>query len=479
MDRRFTAGFAFALVVVLALVVIVGPWPTVRSTRRTLERPLDRAVAAIEARSLRVDGAGGLAVGWASEPLNLSPGTPLAGYGERRGVAATGYRDRIEVGAVVVESGGGAGRDAVEGGRRARSASGVTVAIVTADLLVVPPAIARRVREAAGMPVLFTATHTHSGPGAAMPGLIARAFGGRYRPAVKMAIVDAMVIAIERAAGNLQPAAVALRSVAAGDLIRNRTRDESATGYLVDPWLDLVAFEAADGSRAALVRYSAQPPIIGPGNLELSAGYPGALRRAVEEREGGAAFFAGGALGSMGPVPPEGGDDFSRAARYGEALAVRLTGTVPRRGEAAVSTGAGDDAALGVVDLNIFAPPLQLRVAPGVRLSPVLLGLNGVTRRVRVTAIRLGNAVLVGVPGDLSGEIAAGLREWASKRGVDLLLFSFSGAYLGYISPDADYDELYDGGSLAYETGIMSWTGPAQERFFSGVVRAAVTALVD
>lgn len=470
MDRRFTSGFAGALVVMLALVVFVGPWPTVRSQRRTLDRPLGRAVASIEADAFVVSSAEELAAGWATERLVLPQGTPLAGYGDRRGAAATGYRDRVEVGAIVVHA---SGHTLHDGDGRAGAVSDATVAIVTADLLVVPPSIARRVRQATGLPVLFTATHTHSGPGAAMPGLIARAFGGRYRPAVEEAIVAAMVVAIERAAGRLQPAAVTLRSVSADDLIRNRTREESSVGHAVDPWLDLVAFEAVEGARAGLVRFSAHPTIIGPGNLELAAGYPGSLRRAVEERAGGEIVFAGGALGSMGPVPPETGDEFARAARYGEALAARLMGTGSRDDVAAAGTD------VGVVDLDVRAPPLQLRVAPGIRLSPLLLGLNGVTRRARVTAIRLGDVVLLGVPGDLSGEIAAGLREWASGRGVDLLLFSFSGAYLGYISPDACYDELYDDGSLSYETGIMSWTGPAQERFFSGVVRAAVLALVD
>lgn len=470
MDRRFTAGFAGALLVVLGLVVVVGPWPTVRSERRTLERPLERAVSSIAAEASRVSDADALAAGWASERLDLPPGTPLAGYGDRRGAAATGYRDRIEVGAIVVETGRGTIHGASDGAGRANAAPGGRAAIVTADLLVVPPGIARRVRRAVSMPVLFTATHTHSGPGAAMPGLIARAFGGRYRRAVEATIVDAMIAAVERARRSTRPVEVSVRSIRAADLIRNRTREANATGYLVDPWLDLLAFEAEHGARAALVRYSAHPTVIGPANLEFSAGYPGALRRAIEAREGGEVFFAGGALGSMGPVPPEAEIGFARASRYGEALAARLAG---------VGTRGTGEPALGLVDVDVRVPPLQLRVARGVRLSPVLLGLNGVTRRARVSAVRIGDTVLVGVPGDLSGELSGRLRDWAGDRGVDLLLFGFSGAYVGYISPDAYYGELYDGGSLAYETGIMSWTGPAQARYFEGVVRAVVDALVD
>ncbi len=64
-----------------------------------------------------------------------------------------------------------------------------------------------------------------------------------------------------------------------------------------------------------------------------------------------------------------------------------------------------------------------------------------------------------------------------ARYGATLLPLSFSGTYLGYISPDAYYDELYDNTSLAYETGIMSWAGPGQERFFTGLAYAAIDEL--
>jgi hypothetical protein len=96
-----------------------------------------------------------------------------------------------------------------------------------------------------------------------------------------------------------------------------------------------------------------------------------------------------------------------------------------------------------------------------------------------VSAVRLGSLVLAGVPADLSGEISAEIRAWGNENGILLLPLSFSGDYAGYVSPDEYFTELRNDGSLAYETGLMSWTGPYQGSFFSEVIRQAVSATVS
>ncbi len=444
---------------VIAFIVVVGPWPTVGSKRRAVERPLDRALAEIAATRWHIADGESLVANWAAVPLELPEGTPLAGYGARGGEPATGYHDRLDVGALVL-------------GVRSEAGEAVArVAIVASDLLVVTQRIADDVRSSVGVPVLFTASHTHSGPGAAMPGLIGRAFGGAYRADVERAIAEAMIgaltAALGRAGEGLRPVRVLHGAAAVPQLIRNRAREETAGYPPVDGMLDLISFEDDSGRRLSLVRFSAHPTIIGASNLEFSAGYPGFLREAVAERLGGDAFFLPGAMGSMSPRAPDGADGFDRAEGYAELLADALPAE-PR----VIEVGE-----LGVVDASPRSPPLQLRVAPRLRLSPVFLRLNGVTREARITLVRIGPLVLAGFPGDFSGELGADLRARAAGRGAVLLPLSFSGTYLGYISPDAYYDELYDNSSLAYETGIMSWTGPGQERFFTELAYAAMDEL--
>ena len=320
-----------------------------------------------------------------------------------------------------------------------------------------------------------------------MPGLVARAFGGRYDPRVEQAIVNAMVEAAREAVSKLEPATLLVGVVDAPGFVRNRTRDATASYPLTDPFLDVIQFETAAGKRLTLLRYSAHSTVVGAGNLEYSAGYPGYLRMLAEQRFGGEAFFMAGAVGSMGPRVPEGAqngaDGFARAEALARALDAAVAERLELRPALPGTTGTMQPelslqpGALGVVDLALRSPPIQLRVAHGLRVSPLFLAINGVNRRGRMTSILLGDLVIIGFPGDLSGEIGAELRAWGAARGLHVVPVSFAGAYQGYISPDAYYRELRNGESLAYETGIMSWTGPGQEEFFVSTAHAVVHAL--
>lgn len=120
---------------------------------------------------------------------------------------------------------------------------------------------------------------------------------------------------------------------------------------------------------------------------------------------------------------------------------------------------------------------MQLRLTRNLRLSPLFLASQGVDRRLRLTAVRLGSLVLIGFPADLSGEIGAALRHEYAASGVAVIPLSFSGDYIGYLSPDAYFSNLQDDGGLAYETGIMSWAGPNQERFFVELARRVIESL--
>ncbi len=52
---------------------------------------------------------------------------------------------------------------------------------------------------------------------------------------------------------------------------------------------------------------------------------------------------------------------------------------------------------------------------------------------------------------------------------------SFCADYAGYISPDEYYNDA-DAVS-EYETGLMSWTGPHQEAFFTALMEHLVEAV--
>ena len=460
MKRAFRNLLTGIVLVLLVIAVFVGPWPVRSSERITYGRPLAGAQEVL-AEALDSDDTDGTApvafsrsgpvrAGWATVPLVLPPDTPLAGYGDRRGAPNEGYLDDLEAGAVVLSSG-----DA-------------RVAIVSADLLIVPANIARKVRDALGFPVLFSATHTHGGPGAATRGLVARAFGGAFDPEVEAVIVESMVAAVTQALMVSSPVSFTVEQLNREQFIRNRTRDQTAGYPPTDPYLDLVTLETEAQGRLTLIRYSAHATIIPADQMRFSGGYPKALRTAFEDRFGGQAFFLAGAMGSMSPAVPAGVGE-PRHQTYAEALIDSLPEQRPEEIEPV--------SALSVVDLSFRGPPVQLRFTRNLRLSPLFLASQGVDRRLRLTAVRVGSLVLIGFPADLSGEIGAALRHEYAASGVTVIPLSFSGDYIGYLSPDAYFADLRDDGGLAYETGIMSWAGPNQERFFVELARRVIESL--
>jgi len=76
--------------------------------------------------------------------------------------------------------------------------------------------------------------------------------------------------------------------------------------------------------------------------------------------------------------------------------------------------------------------------------------------------------VLIGVPGDFSGELAADFENISRQKGVSLMITSFNGGYVGYITPDVYY-------SLpAYESLHMNWYGPHNAAYFEEVMKELI-----
>lgn len=232
----------------------------------------------------------------------------MGGYSARQGVA-TGTHDPLQATVLVLES----------GGRK--------LAFVTADLR---SFVSTRVGEEASRRFGVTSTiisvsHTHSGP------LTWELRSPWYREAE-----DKMVDAIGKAVNALSPARL---GAATGTVYLgfNRRKVENGVGTMwwrnsekrpshpVDPEVTILTATKLDGSLiAVVVNYACHPSILGPDNLEYSADYPGAMRRAIESQMPGAlSLFVQGGAGDTNPYrdkePVPGG--FAAAKESGEQLA--------------------------------------------------------------------------------------------------------------------------------------------------------------
>ena len=438
--KRILIGFAVFVVVVVALFLIcIGPWPVYTDSKFAEAAYYKQAVAAIESNAALAtvtDTPGRLKAGWAVRIMTPNVGVPMGGYGGRPdGKRSQGVRDDLKAKAIAFSD----GQD--------------TVVILGTDMLLAPPNIVEMTIEqvAAKTPLTsnnlyFTASHTHCGPGGFAPGLASKISGGEYDPNVPKFLSSVFADAIVEAYTSMKPAQLAHGHVDAPQFIRNRTRNAP-----VDAALNYMVVEQEDGKRAYVTRWSAHPTIFGQNMMEFSAEFPGEMMRYIEQQTNATAIYLGGAVGSASPRTPEAPSTSERVIAYGQAL-----------GQLVVeSTGEPEfNSYLNVASLRVpvGVPPAQARpLSPKWRLSPVASKILGVPREGVVQGARIGDMLLVGLPFDLSAELSLEWRAQAAQEGWDLWPTGFSGAYLGYLSPDRYYYEVDDKGNLDYETGLMSW----------------------
>ena len=458
-SRRIISIVVVILVAVAGcFITLVGPWPTYKSSFEN--RPYYKDALAVIERHRQCSSHGSpigqFEAGWGSRSITPPIGTPLAGFEDRQGKPSKGVHDELLVKALAVSD----GTD--------------TAVVVGADMLMVPENVAELVRAHVSQrtvltanEILFNASHNHSGPGAFAPGFASRAFNGPYDPNIPDFLARAFTEAIVEAYHSLEPAKMMYGGVDALEYIRNRTRSDSP----VDSELSYMLVEQEDGDSCFLVSYSAHPTVLGSDNMQFTGEYPGFLVRRITEKTGAEAIYIGGAVGSMSPRPPDGGDSFDRCRAMGVALADKVL-------EAVVDTTLFKDKVdIASIGFPIKLPPFQLRLNENLRVSKFLFPVLGIDTDGWMHAVRIGDIALVGTPADYCGEISVDLKSWAQNHSVDLWVLSFNGDYVGYISPDKYYYDKNEKGGYGYERGIMSWIGPDQEAFTVSLITHMIDVL--
>jgi neutral ceramidase len=452
--KKILIGFLVTLVVLVGLfVLLVGPWPTYKDAKFEQAAYYAKALADIDAAAALANitnTPGPLQAGWAKRSITPPIGTTLAGYGARKGKPSTGVHDELFTKAVVMSD----GKD--------------IVAISGADMLIIPPNVAKLCRDqvASETPILpsnilFTASHTHCGPGGWGPGLAGKMSGQNFDPTIPVFLAKAFADAIVEAYKNMKPAQLAYGKADASQYIKNRAREAA-----VDPELNFMVVSQDEQHKCYVVRFSAHPTIYSDDMMEFSAEYPGALQRNIEKATGAFAMYTGGSLGSSGNRAPEAPTRDERVEAMGQALAkLVLDNAQNLKFESNI-----DVAAIGI---PVGMPSFQLRLGgKNWRLSPFMIKVLGAEPEGWIEGIRLGKLFMVGVPFDFSGETSLDWKQWVRRREYDLWPTGFSSAYCGYLSPDKYYDD-----ASSYETGMMNWFGPNTEAYFTALFHHLTQAL--
>lgn len=294
----------------------------------------------------------------------------------------------------------------------------VKVAIVELDLLTIPRALVERVRaDAAALrlsDVWVVATHAHSSMGGYDARWVSELAGtGRYREEIFEALAQAAKQALADADAGLGPSVLAVGEGQARELSRPRT------GAQVDGKLTRVSLSREGKPLAELWIVSAHPALVGRNPQVLSPDYPGV----VDADAGPVRLVLQGAAGNASAQVPEG--EGSPGERFARALEEKALGLS--------ATPSGAEVTLGFSRVAVGTPrPDASRLAPWfARAAGDNLLCGSAPRLAEVGALRLGGAVLLGVPGEPSATAGAALVERSGASRV----VSLANGYLGYVEP--------------------------------------------
>lgn len=357
-------------------------------------------------------------------------GIKLAGFGD--GKIAQGVHDSIYAKAI-----------ALKVGQR-------EVVLISADLLLMPEPIVLAVSEKLKNVIpreqlFFGATHTHSSIGNSLPRYVGESFGGEYRPEMVSWLSDKFTALIKKAIADRQPAQFSSGYINVPNLVKNRIIGES--GRLNDR-LDVLSFIQDHGKSAALGIYSAHATVIGTFNDEFSGDYPGYFQRHLEANGTDLALFFAGTVGSHSNKGE--GEKFEKAKYIGETLADSARAVLQGLDHNPVVHLSTITTELEIPKLQFFKITDRLRLSThlGKKLMPKITSIP-------LQGLQLNHLVWITLPYELSGEYGLDLKNAVEVAGHQLVLTSFNGQYLGYITPTKYY--YYD----TYEASLMGWYGPS------------------
>ncbi|UZD21096.1 neutral/alkaline non-lysosomal ceramidase N-terminal domain-containing protein [Algoriphagus halophytocola] len=331
------------------------------------------------------------------------------------------------------------------------------VAWLNFELLIVHPALANQIQEAIKsneLPidqVIFTATHTHSGMGGYMPGPMGElAFGGYDQTTVDL-LVKSSLNALRNALAAQDTVSITFRKSDAGNLVANRFVKDGPK----DPFVRQLIFTKKSGKKATFLTYSAHATAMTTKFMGLSGDYPFYLMENLEKRAFDFAIYAAGTVGSHMPLRP--GNTPEKVQQYAHeldsTLALKMTyfATVKKP-------------QIRHASLPISLREPHLRISDNLRLRPWLFNylLGDTNPHFDITLI--GNTLMIASSGELSGVFYEKWDQLAQSKGLNLIVTTFNGGYIGYITPDELYDEHY------HEVREMNWYGPGNGKYFDEMI---------
>jgi hypothetical protein len=353
-------------------------------------------------------------------------------------------------------------------------------ALVTADVLAFPPQFKAAVIERLASEgwsadqVLLLPSHTHTSIDMmalhpdnrfAIPQV------GVFHPELFERTAARLAEVIHQAGRSLEPVLAGTTSVAVP--LRNRNRRSGAS--VNDPALTVTRVDGLNGRPlAALVNWTAHPTFMDENDMLFSGDWPGHVQRTVEALigQGATALFYNGAEGDQSPVPPaDAGGNWERAERYGREL-----GILAWRAWEQIHPRLAEHFAFHTETIRL---PQRQWHEDFMKTGGAEYGLDEsmmrgfvellVPAQTRSTALRLGDLVILGVPGELAGTLGLEVKDRARRAtGAEYVAIAgLADEWVSYILPAEEYRR---GG---YEASMSFYGETLGATILEGVVRAS------
>ena len=381
--------------------------------------------------------------GWAKTNITPKYPLPLAGYGARKGAIISSVHDSVWARGFVFDNGFNKS------------------AIITLDALIIPPAVTEALKIM--LPeigysidqIFMSATHTHCSVGGWADSWIGTQFAGKYRNEIVSDLANAIIATIKKAEAELLNAKVGYARYDASPFTRNRLVGEKGSR---DPWLRVVKIQQENGNIALITTFAAHATVLSHRQMNYSRDYPGALVDSLENLKNiDFAAFCAGAVGSHSPVA-KGENAYNRIS----LLASNLTSII---GANVSSIPMNKVQRSGTIRFDVPLRKPHMRVSTNWRVRPWIFEKLTEASPAYISLLRIGNITFVGTPCDFSGELTAAIDEKAIALNLDVLVTSFNGGYIGYITKDEWYN------LKEYETFVMNWFGPYNGTYFVDLIQ--------
>lgn len=314
---------------------------------------------------------------------------------------------------------------------------------------------------------LFTATHTHSGPGGSVDtekGMLkpVKDIFIETDPKLVNNIVQKSLQALQAALDNLQEANVTYASSTLANVGDNRNRRDFKGNN------DLVAvfIEQEHGKKAILLNFACHPTIMNGVNKKVSADFPGAIDQCMGDHDYDMCLYLNGSCGDISTRFSRKSSDESEVSRYGKLFETKLMEMIKTankividdlqiahkqftmnlkkadtvenaEAELAACTKRVEEAkqkGLSGSDLRIIE---SYREGAEANLRLATHAYTETTYDVPMMFIKMNDHVAVCVPGELFSELSNPLQN------ENVHFIGYANGYLGYFANEFAYDNFY------------------------------------